>query len=394
MNGTLKVGRITVAVSLVAFGTGLLLDNIGLYTGALSWVARLWPLMLIGFGVEYLVFTALGARSEQPRRFRFDIGGAFLLAFIVLISVGVTAFQSINWPEGIRLNLPIGPQASVSGGQTVALQQAREVVADLSVGTIALQPSVREGEVRIAYTYTASGLTVSADAEELLSQIKLSVENTGETLRINLADVPRNLNNVSLHYTLYVPAGLKVKLQTGAGRIEATGYSGTMDLTSNVGRIEVRAGEGALTAASGSGQIQVREFQGPVNAKTNIGSLEMDDVNGALQLDSGTGSIVVRDFRGGQLVAETRTGRIEASTGNPLEGNVSLKTNTGSVVLNAPEKSSMRATAQTRTGGLTVPPFMSLTRSGTGASAVGTSGDGKYTVSLEAGTGSVNFSLR
>ncbi len=393
MHSTLKVGRITVALSLVAFGAGLLLDNLGWYTGAISWVARLWPLILIGFGLEYLAYTALGARQGAERRLRFDVGGAFLLAFIVLLSVGITAARGFSWPNGVNFSVPIGPQETVSGDQTIALENAKTVKADVGVGTITLQPAVRAGEVRIEYTYTATGFTAGANMKELLSQIKLTSDNTGDTVRIT-SELPRGLNNVNLHYTLYVPNDLTVKLQTGAGRIEATGYQGTLELTSNVGRIDVSAGAGSLTTVSGSGQIMVRDHSGPVSARTNVGSLDLVNINGTLQLDSGTGSITVREFQGGQLVAETRTGRIDAQTASALTGNVSLKTNTGSVALTVPNESSVRATAQTRTGSLNVPAFMSTSRSGTGGNAVGTNGSGTYTVSLEAGTGSVHFTVR
>lgn len=86
-------------------------------------------------------------------------------------------------------------------------------------------------------------------------------------------------------------------------------------------------------------------------------------------------------------------GEIFVSTPSPLEGDVLLKSQTGHVRLNIPKESSIRVTAQTKTGSLEMPEFLSRSRAGAGETAVGSSGDGKYTINLEASTGLVQFSV-
>jgi DUF4097 and DUF4098 domain-containing protein YvlB len=390
MNSTFKVGRITVAIGLVAFGVALLLSNLGIYSGTLSLIVRFWPVLLIGYGVEYLVQTALNHRSGEDRRIKWDVGGGILLAIIVIVSLGLSGIH--NFVDG-NFNINIGPSESRSEQKTVQLGSARELSADVGVGTVSLRPATTPGEVRVEATYTTNGVIVDrGDVKSQLEALKLNVSE-GDVIRIT-TDTPVRLNNISINYVIYAPTGLKVTAHTGIGRIEVTGYTGDLNLTSNVGRIEVGASSGSLVANSGSGQIAVSTFEGPVDARTNVGSLDIRNVTGALQLDSRTGSIQVRDSGGGNLTAETGTGRIEVDTRLALQGNVSLKTQTGSVSLNIPKDSSIRATAQTRTGSLDAPSFMSVTRTGPASSAVGSNGDGAYTVSLEASTGSVHFSTR
>lgn len=384
---TRKVGRITVAVCLVAFGMALLLDNLNLYVGAISLVTRFWPAILIGFGIEYLVYTVVLQGAEE-RRLRLDWGGAFLLAFIVLLSVGITGFRSWAPHFGGGINLGIGPAETRTETTAVPVAGAREIQVDVPVGSVVLQEAVGTDEIKVDAEYTANGFDL-AQVRSQLDQIRLKTES-GDVVRI-AADVPINLRNVNIRFVVSVPANLKVRANAGAGRIEVKGYKGDMTLTSNVGRIEVDSAAGSLNANSGSGYIGVRGFDGPVTAKTNVGGVEVSDINGALQLDSGTGSVVVREYRGGALVAETRTGRIDVNTRTALEGDVRLKTSTGAIVLDVPEESSVQATAQTRTGSLQAPSYMNVTRTGTSSSAVGSANGGKYTVSLEAGTGSVHF---
>ncbi|HWI52097.1 MAG TPA: DUF4097 family beta strand repeat-containing protein [Symbiobacteriaceae bacterium] len=394
MKSSFKVGRITVALGLVAFGLGLLLDNLGVYLGAIGHVSRLWPLLLIGFGIEYLVQTIMGQRSGEERKIRWDVGGAFLLIFIVLLSTGITAFRTYVIPQGGRLGINIGPSETRNQVQTVQLGNAKELIADVKVGSVSLRPNVNNpGEVRVDATYTAQGFLVDRDqVRRELDQIQLEITE-GETIRIS-ANLPSQLHNVSVNYVIYAPDGLKVRAQSGAGRIDVSGYKGDMVLSSNVGRVEVIAGSGTLNVNSGSGYIGVSDFQGPVDARTNVGGINLRNVVGTLQLESRTGSIDVDNYHGGNLIAETGTGRINVNTDAILEGNVSLKTQTGSIGFTAPKESSVRVTAQTRTGSLTAPEFVNVTRTGPASSASGTSGDGKYTVSLEANTGAVNYQTR
>ncbi|HYF76934.1 MAG TPA: DUF4097 family beta strand repeat-containing protein [Symbiobacteriaceae bacterium] len=390
---SLKVGRVTVAVGLVAFGVGMLLDNLNLYEGAIAMMAKLWPLLLIGYGIEYMVQSIINHRSGEDRRIRWDVGGGILLIVIVLLSVGITSFRTYVLPEGGNIGLNIGPSESRAETKQVALGNAKELVADVRVGSVSLRPNVNSNEVKVEATYTINGLIVDRDAiRQMLDEMELQISE-GDTIRIT-TDVPNRLNNVSIAYVIYAPEGLKVRAQTGTGRIDVTGYKGDLQLTSNVGRIEVNAGKGTLVASSGSGYVGVQGFEGPVEAKTNVGSVNVRDTVGTLQLESRTGSIDVHEYHGGALVAETGTGRISVDTNVILDGNVSLKTQTGSINLTIPKESSVRATVQTRTGSVTTPDFMSVSRNGTASSASGTWRDGQFTVTLEASTGGVHFATK
>jgi len=387
---TLKVGRITVAIGLVACGAGLLMDNLVSGYGATNLVLRLWPLALVGFGAEYLLQTVLSHTNNEERRLRFDVGGAILLTFVLLLSAGVSGFRTWAPHFGRNFNIGVGPSESRSETKSAPATNARELIAEVSVGTITLQESASP-EVRVEATYTMHGFA-AGEMQALLEQIKLNITE-GEIIRIT-ADVPSNVNNLSIRYIISAPSGLRVRAKTGAGSVDVRSYKGDLDLSSNVGRIEVESVKGSLTANGGSGLVSVRAFEGPISIRTNVGSIQTTDTIGALQLDSGTGPITASNFAAGKLIAETRTGRVDASTREPLGGDVSLKTQTGSVSFSMPQSSSARVTAQTRTGSISAPSFMATTRSGASGHSVGTLGDGKYTVNLEASTGAINLNIR
>lgn len=395
---TYKVGRITVAVGLVAFGTALLVDNLAGTNQSLSLLLKLWPVLLIGLGLEYLARTVLAQRGGEEVRLRFDFGGAFLLTLVVIMSMGIHLLRgeglfdipSIFAREGGRLMLAVGQQATRTDVKTVSAAGAREVQVTADVGHVDIEET-NQAEIRVEANYTAHGFIVNREeALAQLERIELTVTE-GETVKIH-AEVPSDLKDVSVRFTVFVPTGLKIKAETNVGSISINGYRGEFELSSRVGRIAMTNATGPATLSSDSGYIEVRNYEGALTARTSVGSLHLNQVSGPMQLNSGMGPINIAEFQG-KLAAETKTGRIHASSSIPLTGDVLLKTQTGSVTLQVPRASSMRISAQTKAGSLHAPDFMNKSRSGAASSAVGSTGDGEHTVTLEASTGSVSLML-
>lgn len=383
-----KVGRLTVAIGLVAVGLALLYDNLTLNQEAAALVVKLWPLLLIGFGVEYLLRSLLQPREGEEARLRFDFGGAFLLVLVVLLSMGVSAVRGFVVPEAGRFTF-LGRAVEFRESAVAQVGESQELRVSFPMGSVRLEPNTSSSEVRVEATYFTQGLFANREgARQQLEQIELKVTE-GRIMEV-AAEIPSRLNDLSLQYVIYAPPGMKVKVET-LGLVESRHYTGEQELISRAGRVSAIAGRGPLGISAGAGSITVRDWEGPVAARTHVGSITLENLSGSIQAESGTGSINVAEYHGGRLAAETRTGSLNVRTLTALQGDVSLKTQTGSITLRLPLQSSMRATAQTRTGSLHVPSFMATTRNGASNSAVGTLGDGTHTVNLETGTGSITF---
>jgi len=85
VRGINKAGPVTFAVGLISAGLALLLYNLGVIT-TLGWVWKLWPLLLIGIGVEYFVKRALH-RGEE---IHFHLPSIILI--LLLIMAGGAAY--------------------------------------------------------------------------------------------------------------------------------------------------------------------------------------------------------------------------------------------------------------------------------------------------------------
>lgn len=383
-----KVGRITVAVGLIALGAALLMDNLlGAGPGYTSLVLRYWPVLLIGFGLEYLVFSLVDGEDSPPVRLRFDIGGAFLLFLIVGLTAG---FHTVSrWLPNPWISVSATP-ASRSESRSIDATEAEAVVIDVDTGRVELYAQ-RLNEVRVEAAYDAHSLIQLGDSGGEIDQFELDLVEDDGVITLT-AGAPSGLKIGSMAtYRVYVPSGLKVRVGTGAGSVVVREYEGDLTLKSKLGTILVETAAGRLDAETGSGTIQIRQFTGPVAARTSAGGITVRHVTGPLALDSGTGMITVNDYAGDRLVAETRTGSIQVETPTPLEGDVLLKTSAGAITLRVPRTSSMKVTAQTKTGSIQAPGWVTVTRSGTSQSGTGTAGAGQHMVTLEASMGSIHF---
>lgn len=356
-----RIGRTTFAIGLIVLGAALLLDNLlPLGRSITVLVLRLWPLLLIGLGIEVL-------RVPRPRR--FDFAGALLL----LLLVG--AILSLQW---------VGTRRSESFG--VSAEGARAVAVTLELGRVEIRPQAGE-EVRVDAYYGVPGLLYKARAFDL------AVE-PGETIRITgRAPQGIGLGRLSATYYIYLPAGLDVQVETRAGSIGVRDYEGNLRLRTGAGSIRVDSSSGTLDAQTDSGSITIHGFDGKAAAVNRIGGIGLRQVSGDLLADSGTGSIEVVEFRG-RLAAETGTGSIRAETSTPLEGDLRLRTSTGSIQLTLPAASDARVTAQTEYGSITAPSFLAVTKSGAVSSGEGALGAGTYEVCLETRMGSIELVTR
>lgn len=380
-----RVGRASVAIGLVAAGAALLSDNIAAagprYTELLL---RLWPVFLIGFGLEYLIWGLLDRAGRRP--LRLDVGGAFLLAGALALTSVVHAFSGAS-PE-ISLSLDDG--ATQTEVRTVPTAGAAALEVNINVGQVTLLPHQAD-EVRVEARQTARGLAFPR--EGAAPPLNLTAEG-GATVRVTGRVSARGFSPGvwQTTYRIYAPAGMAVTVRTDAGTIAVQGYDGSLDLAADAGSITVTDGSGSLVARADSGSIQVVRFAGPVAATTDAGAITARQVDGALTLRSGTGVITVDDHGGAEVTAETRTGTITAILVSPPGGPVTLRTNTGSIHLTMPASSDATVRASTGTGRII--GMNGAGGDGLARSASRTLGAGTHRVTLEANMGTIQFSTR
>jgi DUF4097 and DUF4098 domain-containing protein YvlB len=217
---------------------------------------------------------------------------------------------------------------------------------DLEVSTGSGRIEVRTGQsgrVEINGRITAgdwSFFSGRLSPEERVKRIeaKPPIEQSGSRVSIGRID-DEELRNVSISYTLVVPADTTLVSKSGSGSHEIDGVRGAVTASSGSGSIRVRNAGGDVRASAGSGSITADTVAGSFAANTGSGSIDGISVKGGITVKTGSGSITVSQAGGGAVEASSGSGSIRLSN---LHGGVRASTSSGTLQVQGEQTSDWR----------------------------------------------------
>ena len=199
--------------------------------------------------------------------------------------------------------------------------------------------SNKEVSVKVKFTYSTK------DYEPIFDQ-------DGSTLILKETFAKRNSANGSSNWTLTIPDGLDVKINSGSGNIEATGLevsvnsntgsgdynwtnvSGDSKINTGSGDIKIDQHTGDIDVNAGSGNIAVTQATGSVRANAGSGDLSFSMIKGGVSANSGSGNIKARDLT---LTAKgafnTGSGDVLVVLSAPLAYNLSVNSGSGDAIV-------------------------------------------------------------
>lgn len=137
-------------------------------------------------------------------------------------------------------------------------------------------------------------------AEETLRATEIRVRKMGDEIRVETINPTRHhlfgfldfgSRGVRVDYEVRVPAGVQAHLETCNGRVEATGFGGSLACDAVNGSIDLRDIEGPVKATTVNGSLRIA-FRGPLkrsHLETVNGSVEVAfDRNSSIRYDLGT----------------------------------------------------------------------------------------------------------
>ena len=196
-----------------------------------------------------------------------------------------------------------------------------------------------------------------AGASDIVQNIKASppIEQNGNRLVIGRLDESFWRQNVSISYTIVVPAATQLRARSGSGSQSVRGIagpvvvetgSGSTELTDIGGAAEARTGSGsihargiggAFTGSTGSGQIDVEQTaRGDVAASTGSGSVEIKGVDGAARVRTGSGSVTIDGKPTGPWDLDTGSGSVHARMPPDAAFTVDARAGSGGVKTSQP----------------------------------------------------------
>lgn len=206
-----------------------------------------------------------------------------------------------------------------------------------------------------------------------------------------------------------VPRGQKISIYVGVGAASVSNVDGELYVSTNSGTVNSIQTRGKLSLDTGSGDVAVAEASGDLIVDTGSGDVRVNKVSGnSVSLDTGSGKVAGAALVTGRLHVNTGSGSIDlervacpdvdldTGSGSVALGLTSdvdrlkIDTGSGSVRVTAPETISARVHVDTGSGGISTDLPMKLTEK-TASSLIGTIGDGRGTIVIDTGSGSVKL---
>lgn len=228
----------------------------------------------------------------------------------------------------------------------------------------------------------------------------------GERVRIT-----RRGGGLEAHANLRVtvPEGQRVALYLGVGRISASNVNGRVRLDTHAGGVEARDMTGYLNIDTGSGAVEVSGMDGDLEVDTGSGGVRVSDVTGEeigidtgsggveadgltarrINIDTGSGSIEMRRSSARDVRLDTGSGSVRADLTSDLDRLV-VDTGSGGVSIRLPADLSARLAIETGSGGIHTDFPVMVTRRARDE-LHGTVGDGRGSIEIDTGSGSVRI---
>jgi len=328
MAGNIKAGPLTLALGLVALGTGMLVYNFsGISSPQNLW--KFWPLLLIGLGFEFLMRRLLHREEEVV----FHIPSCLLIGVLILAGLTVTAFSETNINrilEGtvFRNSLSYTRQWQ---SEPVSLTEGSQLRVENKNGALQIRPSEDDN------LYVLAEITASGHSEDV---VKINAENSDVV--IEKGNVTRIFtrfkgasdgHNISVNLTVEIPAGLSTEVDYSNGRIEVSDLTGSLNVRTDNGEVNVHGLNGRLEVNTENGRITVSKVTGSVAANTRNGQIRVENP-------------------GGDVQARTQNGDIELLSISPLAKTYSLSSSHGSLDFRLPGDSDLTIEARSRNGSI------------------------------------------
>ena len=166
-------------------------------------------------------------------------------------------------------------------------------------------------------------------ARENAAGVSVDVAREGSTLEIR-SDGGRG---TGVDYSLRVPVGSKVEVESAAGGVEVSGVADSVQAKAEMGDVTVRDARGSVTVEAPRGDVEVS------GVSTETGNVE---------LSVGSGDLVLRDLLVGVLEARVEAGSAELL--GRFAGSGRLLVETGSIAVRVPPEDVRELSLEARVG--------------------------------------------
>jgi RNA polymerase sigma factor (sigma-70 family) len=216
--------------------------------------------------------------------------------------------------------------------KTFKTGSAPRLVVELHNGAIDLDASAKK-EVSVRITKEAHAKTEEA-AKEALEHLDVKMTQDGNKITVSATREQDKPTEAS------VKASAVIKVPAGA----------VLELNTHNGPVKVKGGKGSVRVQTFNGSIHVADNRAPQHLTTHNGPIIVTGATGKLELETRNGPIEI-SAENAVVAAKTNNGAVKFD-GTLADGNHSLNTNNGRILLTLPADARFRIAAQTHLGAI------------------------------------------
>lgn len=367
-----KVGTITLAIGLITAGSVMFAQN---FTDLpIKDIYKYWPVLLIGLGLEIIIYMAVYGRNTENVRVSID---GLCIAFIILAAVFANTnsigFRNINI-RGIG-DIPFIGNLNYKG--TIEEKIIKEGISkNYNIKELKLTNSFGEVKIRKSSSneirLEASVSVQYNDEKKARNYLKDAIRiEEGETTSIYVMDVPSNIKNeyekARVDFTVYIPEGItldvrnsfgdidienagKATIRNSHGAIRIADCSKDAVAKNSFGSIDMKNIGGNIDASNSNGDIRISNAAGNIDVETSFGNIRLKNVKGNVEAESRNGNVEIEEAEG-SIDAETSFGNVEIDEESVENGRIYAETSFGSIIgFKDVEGSGQKKTLETRFG--------------------------------------------
>jgi len=289
-------------ILLIAVGALLLART--LYPGLqlMDYVARYWPVILIGWGLLRIVEILTWSAAAKPLPMRGLSGGEWvLIVFLCLFGLSLHTVRGVaNWfPEhiqvdgldffdgGERYEYPVSGEKASSHAPHVLLEDFRGDV-KISGGDV--------DSVKVTGHKTIRGLgQKEADQRNDASPFEITGDANNPVIRVQTEQAGRS-GRVSATLEISVPRGANVEVHGRNGDLDISDIAGSVAITSDNAGVRLKnIGGDARVELRRSDVIHMSAVKGAVQIQGRGSDIELEDVGGEVNINGAyTGTTELR----------------------------------------------------------------------------------------------------
>ncbi|MDF2627442.1 MAG: putative adhesin [Symbiobacteriaceae bacterium] len=407
-----KVGRMTLAATLMIAGGIILVDNL-LNTDVAWYIGRFWAVLLVFLGLEWI---SSATRAERDgTKVAFDGGAVIGLVIVAIIASNVSSWgraprliqELRNIPNNVRVEIavpeidippitmppitPPNPFGSVPADVVKTAPLTLAPGASLHLTTASGNVTVQDGaQAMVEMRVRGYGRSVE-DAERTAESVGLYMQPSNEKTQVS-AVIPPTAGRTDISFVVTLPKDAQVALtiDSSSGSVNVADRAGSVTITTSSGAIRAERIVGNVNLRANSGSVLASAITGDATASSTSGSVQVAVVSGNVKVNSTSGSVVAREV-GGRLEALSSSGSITVDT-ETVGGDYDVSAVSGAVRVAIPASAGVNVTAKASSGRVTGPAWLTI---GEGRnSGSGTQGDGAYRLNLKTTSGGISLEVR